>query len=367
MTGVSIHDPAAMQALARASGITPQALRQLRNAFLKNGLAPEAALALLPAAGRTAIADSARFHTLALAERRDSARDGASKLLFAADDGQRIESVLLRIQSGRTSLCVSTQAGCAGGCRFCATGALGLARDLTADEILDQVAWANQLLHPEGRLVRNVVFMGMGEPFHNEARVTEALCRLMAPDGFHLSDRKLTVSTLGVPEAMCRFARRFPRVRLAVSLHSARQELRETLMPLARRHPLPELRAAMAEVAALQQQPVMVEYLLLAGVNDRPEDLAALQTFLDGLPVHLNFIPYNPAEAAPGFHPTPEPQRRAIAAALRAAGFTVTLRRSLGTDIAAACGQLAGTGDRPVAPTVIFPLLPRPHNLPDPP
>jgi len=341
MTGVSIHDPAAMTALARGCGVHPQALRQVRNAFLKNGLSPKDAMASLPETVRPRFAESARFHSLALEERRDSARDGASKLLFVASDGQRLESVILRIQSGRTSLCVSTQAGCAGGCRFCATGAQGLMRDLSADEILDQVAWANQLLHSEGRLVRNVVFMGMGEPFHNEANVTAAVTCLIAPDGFHLSDRKLTVSTLGIPEAMLRFAQRFPRVRLAVSLHSARQEVREQLMPLARRHPLAELRAAMAEVAAIQQQPVMVEYLLLAGVNDAPADLAALQSFLAGLPVHLNLIPYNPAGAAPGFHPTPEPHRHALAATLRAAGFTVTLRHSLGNDIAAACGQLA--------------------------
>ena len=345
MTGASIYDPAAMTALARACGVNPQALRQVRNAFLKNGLAPAAALACLPETVRPRLAESARFHFLALGERRDSDRDGASKLLFVAADGQRLESVILRIRSGRTSLCVSTQAGCAGGCRFCATGAQGLARDLTTDEILDQVAWANQLLHPEGRLVRNVVFMGMGEPFHNEANVTAAVARLIAPDGFHLSDRKLTVSTLGIPEAMLRFAQRFPRVRLAVSLHSARQEVREQLMPLARRHPLVELRAAMAQVAALQGQPVMIEYLLLAGVNDEPADVAALQLFLTGLPVHLNLIPYNPAAAAPGFRPTPEPHRRALAAALRAAGFTVTLRHSLGDDIAAACGQLANGGD----------------------
>ena len=336
----SIYDPVAMTELAQDCGVTPQALRQVRNAFLKTGLTPTAALACLPETVRSRWAESVQFHFLTVSERRDSDRDGASKLVFMATDGQRLESVILRIQSGRTSLCVSTQVGCAGGCRFCATGAQGLTRDLTADEILDQVAWANQLLHSEGRRVRNVVFMGMGEPFHNEANLITAITRLIAPDGFHLSDRKLTVSTLGIPEAMLRFAQRFPRVRLAVSLHSARQELREQLMPLARRHPLAALRTAMAQVAAIQSQPVMIEYLLLAGVNDGQADLAALQSFLTGLPVHLNLIPYNPAAAAPGFRATPEPQRRALAAALRAAGFTVTRRHSLGDDIAAACGQL---------------------------
>jgi 23S rRNA (adenine2503-C2)-methyltransferase len=236
---------------------------------------------------------------------------------------------------------------------------MNVAVNLTCAEILDQVIQAKQLLLAEGRGLRNVVFMGMGEPLHNEEAVHAALELLLSPQHFALSPAHVLVSTVGIPAALVRCARRFPRVGLAVSLHSARQEVRERLIPLARRYPVDQLRAAMEEVTALRKRALMVEYMLLDGVNDGNRDAEELCAYLRGLPVHINLIPYNPIAQVPPkgcgedrtmiqrhdleaaeLRGTPEPRQRQFADALKGSGYTVTVRYSLGKDIAAACGQL---------------------------
>ncbi len=340
---MSIHDQAAMERLRRKHRLDPHLLRRLRVAFYKHQHPAKTALQELPAPMAEAWAKEILFHPLTEQARYDSKIDGASKLIFQTDGGHLIETVILRIATGRTSLCVSSQAGCAAACVFCATGKLGLARNLTAAEILDQVVQANQSLRAEGRKVRNLVFMGMGEPFHNEAHLYEALEGLRSPHGFNFDEGRLLVSTVGVPEAMVRCSRKFPKISLALSLHSARQEVREKIVPLARRHSLDDLRQALQEVTALRQQPVMIEYTLLKGVNDQPEDVEALIGYLGNLSVHINLIPYNPIPAAPELTGTEKPEREAIAKTLKARGFKVTLRYSLGLDIAAACGTLAAS------------------------
>ena len=171
---ISIHDATALEKLCRRQRIEPGCLRLLRNAFYKSRHTAEEAFHHLPEAQCAALAREIAFHSLELHSTHHSQLDGASKLLFRTVRGHLIESVLLRIASGRTSLCVSSQVGCAVRCTFCATGQMGLAVHLTRDEILDQVVQANRVLCPEGRSIRNVVFMGMGEPFHNEAAVYQA-------------------------------------------------------------------------------------------------------------------------------------------------------------------------------------------------
>jgi 23S rRNA (adenine2503-C2)-methyltransferase len=217
---------------------------------------------------------------------------------------------------------------------------MSVGANLTRDEILDQVIHANRILRPEGRSVRNVVFMGIGEPFHNEAEVYRAVEVLLSPACFDLSPAHVVVSTVGIPDAMVRCATRFPRLRIALSLHSARQQQRERIIPVARHNPLDRLRSAMAEVTAIQQQPLMIEYLMLDGLNDTDDDVAALIDYLHGLPVHINLIPYNAIDDELGLCGTAPARRREFAAALKAAGFVVRTRYSLGADIGAACGQL---------------------------
>ncbi len=304
------------------------------NAWFKKGFPAAACLELVPEYRLLAAP------VLQIAERHDSKTDGATKLVFhCVLDGAKIEAVILRISSGRTSLCISSQVGCAANCEFCATGAMGFVRNLSVAEILEQVVLARRLLREEGRDLRNVVFMGMGEPLHNEENLMEALDRLRDPRFFYFSENHLMVSTVGVPDAMERFVARFPNIRLALSLHSARQETREQLMPIARAQTLERLRPVLRTMGT--QNPPMVEYLLLKGVNDGPDDLRALIGYLDGIAAHINLIQFNPYPNAP-FQPVSKEEREVFSDALKAAGFKVTLRYSLGDDIAAACGQLAG-------------------------
>jgi 23S rRNA (adenine2503-C2)-methyltransferase len=284
-------------------------------------------------------------------ERADSRLDGASRLVFKTDQGARIETVVLRIASGRNALCLSIQSRCPAACTFCASGTLGKPASLTLEELLEQVVRGRQLLRDEGRRLRNLVFMGMGEPLLEPELLQASLRRLLDPGGFAFAQKNVVVSTVGLPAQMVQLAREFPGVRQALSLHTARQEQREKLIPMARRHDLAELRAAVGEVARLTGGRVFVEVLLLEGVTDRPEDLAALEAWLLGLPVLLNLIPFNiPAGAVSrpsldsSLRPTSRPRCAEIAAELRSRGLRVTLRHSLGSDIAAACGQLAARG-----------------------
>ncbi len=336
----SIHDLAAIELVRRRLKFDRYRLRQVRNAFYKKYLPAAVALEEIAEPHRTALAAEVEFHALTLESRHDSRIDGATKLIFRTSAGLLIESVILRLTTGRTTLCVSTQVGCAAHCDFCATGKMGIARNLSAAEIVDQLVQANQLLAAESRSVRNLVFMGMGEPFHNEEQLEASIQLLIDPACFHLNPRRLLISTVGIPEAMTRMAQRHPQVRLALSLHSARQDVRRQIMPIAERYPLEVLRQALVEVFALQGHEVMIEYLLLADVNDQSDDAAALIDYVRDIPVHINLIPYNPIAEAPHLRGSDRPRREAFSAQLKAAGLAVTTRYSLGADIAAACGQL---------------------------
>jgi 23S rRNA (adenine2503-C2)-methyltransferase len=331
---VSLFDAIQMDVLRRSLRIDPLAVRRLRLNLLKRFAADDVALASFP------IAEQIELHPLTIIQRCDSTIDGATKLLLQTADGLPLETVILRPQTGRATVCVSSQVGCAAACAFCATGRMGIARNLSAAQILDQVVHAGQILATEGRQLRNVVFMGMGEPFHNEDAVYEALDRLIDREWFGLSPRKLCVSTVGIPDAMQRFAERFQTVRMVLSLHSARQDVREQLIPLAKKYSLEELKRTLIEVRPILYGEVMIEYLLLAGINDSLDDATALIDWLDGLDVHVNLIPYNAIDEAPQLTASDPATRQAFAETLKRAGIKTTTRYSLGNDIAAACGQL---------------------------
>ncbi|MCG8450773.1 MAG: 23S rRNA (adenine(2503)-C(2))-methyltransferase RlmN [Pirellulales bacterium] len=337
---ISIYNTRELEQLRRELRLDPQQIRQLRTSLLKRFDRDHVALADFPASERLSV------HSLALESQHDSSLDGATKLLFRTQGGMLIESVVLRIATGRTTLCVSSQVGCAAACEFCATGKMGIAQNLSAEEIVDQVLHAGQLLAAEGRQVRNIVFMGMGEPFHNEANLYQALEWLAAPELFHHSPAKVLVSTVGIPDAMIRCARRFPAVNLALSLHSVEQTTRERLIPLAKQVPLEALRDTLRQLNSLQSGPVMIEYLLLEGINDSETDARALSRWLDRLNVHVNLIPYNAIDDAPQLVGTARAQRDVFASLLKQAGLETTIRYSLGADIAAACGQLVRQENR---------------------
>lgn len=337
---ISIFDARALDGLRREQRFDPQYLRVLRNRLFKRFRPDTEALADFPARDRICC------HTLELHRRFDSVVDGATKLLFRTASGMLIESVVLRIATGRTTLCVSSQIGCAAACDFCATGKMGIARNLSTAEILDQVLQAGQLLTAETGRLDNIVFMGMGEPFHNEANLVAVLDSLTAGDQFHRSPASLLVSTVGISDAMVRLAQRFPKVNLALSLHSVDQLTREKIMPLARRYPLVELRCALAACHQAQDREVMIEYLMLHELNDSLEHAKDLVRWLGDLRAHVNLIPYNSIEDAPHLQASPPSQIAEFAALLKTSGVKTTVRYSLGRDIDAACGQLVRKENR---------------------
>ncbi len=343
----SIHDIDALDRWRRERRLDREPLRRLLAAFVRKFEGLDRAIEQLSPEQRDDFRRQFFGSALTLAERRDSDFDGATKLLFRTNRGLLLESVILRVASGRTSLCVSSQVGCAARCDFCATGRMDIVRNLCMEEILDQIVAAGEIVASEGRGLRNIVFMGMGEPFHNEAELHRALTSLTHRRAFNLHPSRIMVSTVGIPAAMIRLAQAWPEVRLAVSLHSVRPDIRRTLMPISERYGLEELRAALRAVVRIQQRPVMIEYLLLAGVNDTDEDLRSLVGYLRDTDTHVNLIPFNPIDDAPHLTGSSPERIQQFSAGLKAFGLRVTTRYSLGADVTAACGQLVRNNQRP--------------------
>lgn len=265
------------------------------------------------------------------------ASDGTEKLLLRLDDGELVESVLMR-DPGRRTVCISTQVGCAMGCVFCASGLLGVKRDLTAVEILEQVLAAHRLTAEDERIT-NVVVMGIGEPLANLDNLLEALTFLTSPDGFALGARRITVSTVGLPTQIRRFAESGQQFNLAVSLHAPNDKLRSEIVPVNKGTGLNDILAAADEYFRKTGRRVSYEYVLLAGVNDQPAHAEELSRLLRGRNAHVNLIPMNGVSelvmTAPG-----EPATRMFSAILEQRGVPVTIRKRKGADIDAACGQL---------------------------
>jgi 23S rRNA (adenine2503-C2)-methyltransferase len=287
----------------------------------------------LPARLRAELTEQIPFSTLEVEHEAHSA-DGTVKALFRTADGNPVEAVLMRFRDGRRSVCVSSQSGCPLTCTFCATGQMRFGRNLTASEILDQALHFRRL-----EPIDHVVFMGMGEPMLNVDEVVEAARRL--PD-VGVTHRRTTVSTVGWLPGLRRFVDEVEEpVRLALSLHAAEPALRSQLMPVNDRYPLADVLAECRRYFELRRRRIFVEYVLLAGVNDRVEQAQALAGMLDAKVFKVNLIPYNPTGAFTGSSP------KAIAAfesELRRGGIPTTVRLTRGRDIAAACGQLAASG-----------------------
>ena len=343
-SAINIFDSDALECWRKQHGFDPERIRKLRIALCKRFLADDVVQEIIPSAK-----EQLQIHWLEINQRCDSQIDGATKLLMRTGDGLLLETVILRISTGRTTLCVSSQVGCAAACDFCATGKMGVAKNLSAAQILDQVVQAGQILTTENRQLRNIVFMGMGEPFHNEAELFSSIKTLIAPDVFYHPPTRILVSSVGVADGMIRCAQEFPNINLALSLHSIEQSVRSQLIPLAKKYPLDELRSALKEINRIQSCPVMIEYLMLADLNDALSQARDLAAWLNGLNVHVNLIPYNPISAAPHLVGSDRKTIDAFSAELKSAGMKTTTRYSLGKDIAAACGQLVQQENRRIA------------------
>jgi 23S rRNA (adenine2503-C2)-methyltransferase len=305
---------------------------------LYGNLAAPAEMTNLPAVLRARL-EAELPASLALVTQSISEGGDTVKFLWALAGGARIETVLMHYPD-RATVCVSSQAGCAMGCGFCATGQAGFTRHLSAAEIVEQVVRAARHARDGGRRVGNVVFMGMGEPLANEAAVWGAVERLH--DDLGLSARHLTVSTVGIVPGIRRLAARGLPVTLAVSLHAANDELRDELVPINRRYGIDALLAACADFVAVRGRRLSFEWALIDGINDRPFDAVELAALCRRLrpAAHVNLIPLNPT---PGWPTTGSPPQRVAGFRdrLRSLGVNATVRRNRGTDIDAACGQLA--------------------------
>ena len=277
----------------------------------------------------------------------ENSADGTTKLAYRLADGAMIESVLIPTEHDRHTLCLSSQVGCAMGCRFCLTGTMGFTRNLTPAEIVNQVLATIEYMTGKGihratprEFINNLVFMGMGEPLANYDNLLTALNILMDELGLEFTERRVTVSTCGIVPRIADLGRDV-RVNLAISLHGADDETRSRLMPVNRTYPLDQLLAACRAFPLGKKKVILIEYILLEGTNDSERDARLLAEKLHGIPCRINLLPYNESAALPYRSPAPERVKQ-FQKILRDLGFLTLVRDSRGADISAACGQLAG-------------------------
>ena len=290
----------------------------------------------LPQSLRVALAEQWQIWTTRVATHR-RAPDGTEKLLLELHDGQRVECVLIR-QRQRRTVCISTQVGCGMGCVFCASGLDGVVRNLTTGEIVEQMLRLERLLDPNERLT-HIVVMGMGEPLANVARLLPALDRATDEQGLGISARRVTISTVGLPAGLRKLAAAGKQYHLAVSLHAADDVLRNRLVPINRNIGLRAVLSGVDEFFRRTGRRPTFEYVLLADVNDRPDDARRLVRLLSGRPTLLNVIPYNPVAGLPYRSPDRQSIERFLTI-VRRGGINAQVRRRKGAEIDAACGQL---------------------------
>jgi 23S rRNA (adenine2503-C2)-methyltransferase len=298
----------------------------------------------LPLGLRQKLEDAFTFSHLDLETVLFSIDGETRKILFRLPDKQPLEAVLMRYEKRKT-LCISTQAGCAMGCVFCATGQMGFRRHLSSGEIVEQVMYYARILRAEGERVTNVVVMGMGEPFHNYDATMAAIDRLSHPEGYNMGARRFTVSTVGLVPMIRRFAAERRQVNLAISLHAADDELRSSMLPINKKYPVAELLAACRDYVERTNRRITFEWALIRDVNDTPEQAQKLARLLGGLLCHVNVIPLNPTALYEGQATTIE-RARAFRAILEQNGIPCTIRLRRGIDIQAGCGQLAGQAEQ---------------------
>jgi 23S rRNA (adenine2503-C2)-methyltransferase len=326
---------AELEAAVAEAGERPYRARQIAHWLFQRRVDSIHAMRDLPAPLRASLAERFTLGSLEKVDVRHAA-DGTRKLLLRMEDGERIETVIIPAD-GRTTLCISSQAGCAMACEFCATARMGLHRNLTAAEIVGQILAARRELAADEGLT-NFVFMGMGEPLANYPRLVRALEIMTADWGMAISPRRITVSTVGLVPMMERLLAEVP-VNLAVSLHATTDELRDRIAPINRRYPLEQLLDACRSLPLKRRSRITFEYVTLAGVNDTTADARRLVKLLGPLRAKVNLIFFNPF-AGSGFVPSARPAVEAFQAILHRNNLTATIRESRGLDIAAACGQL---------------------------
>jgi 23S rRNA (adenine2503-C2)-methyltransferase len=293
----------------------------------------------LPATLRQQLAEHFRFTSLHAETELHSSDQETTKVLFRLPDDRPIETVLMRYDERRT-LCISSQAGCAMGCVFCATGQMGFKRHLTSGEIVEQVLFFARQLKAKNERVTNIVLMGMGEPLHNYDATLAAIDRLNDPQGFNLGERRFTISTVGLLPKIKQFADEKRQINLAISLHAATDELRSSMLPINRKYPISELMQASRDYVEKTGRRITFEWALIHDVNDSEDHARELARLLKGLLCHVNIIPLNPTKEFSG-RATTRQRATAFRDILEKSGIPCTIRIRRGIDIQAGCGQLA--------------------------
>lgn len=320
----------------KAEGQPAFRAKQIRKWLIQRRIVSFDQMSDLPQKLRTRLAEQFRFSSFETVGHQ-IASDETEKLLLRLQDGELVECVLMR-DPGRRTVCISTQVGCAMGCVFCASGLLGVKRNLTAAEIFEQVLVLNRLMRADEQ-ISNVVVMGIGEPLANYQHLMDALEVLSTEEGFGLGARRITVSTVGLPEKIREFAKSGRQFNLAVSLHAPNDELRTEIVPVNRNIGITEILDAADYYFFHTGRRISYEYVLLAGINDQPEHASQLARLLRGRNAHVNLIPMNGVSelvmTAPG-----EPDTQRFCETLEQAGIAATVRKRKGADIDAACGQL---------------------------
>jgi 23S rRNA (adenine2503-C2)-methyltransferase len=334
-----------LEAALAARGYPAYHARQLFAWLYRRGVADFARMSDLPKLLRDELSQSARVSTPAVVQ-KDVSRDGTTKFLLRLADGRCIESVYIPDTPADT-FCISTQVGCAMKCAFCLTGKMGLTRNLSAGEITGQVRVLLAETHLLGKPF-NIVLMGMGEPLHNYDETMKALRILHDEQGLALPERRITLSTVGVLPALQRLGQETLMPNLAISLHSTTEDQRDALVPVNRKYGLKDLVDACRAFPLKRRRRITFEYVLLAGVNDTPADARRLVALLHGIKAKVNLIPLNEAAGIPFDRPSDE-RVNAFAKTLADRGLRVSVRKSRGRDIRAACGQLIVEGSAPSA------------------
>jgi len=285
-----------------------------------------------------------KIQTMKLLNMEDTFDRSSTKFLLQLQDENAIESVILKSQD-RITLCISTQSGCPVGCVFCATGNIGFSRNLHSGEIIEQVLLLSKILKTEKRKLTNIVFMGMGEPLLNFDATLTAIKRFNDKKGMNIGARRITLSTIGIPDKIRSFAEEGLQVNLAISLHAPNDNLRQELIPLAKKIPLSEIMDACHYYILKTNRRVSFEYVLIAGLNDYNQHAEELSRLLQNFLCHVNLIGLNPTTHFPGKTPSQE-KMRSFGNILLSHGIPTSIRESQGSDIQAACGQLAGQSSK---------------------
>ncbi|MDD3645879.1 MAG: 23S rRNA (adenine(2503)-C(2))-methyltransferase RlmN [Candidatus Gracilibacteria bacterium] len=360
MQKISIHDEDKLKEFLSQNKIPPFRYSQIENAIYKNFITDFNKIETIPKDLREKLKENFFYDSLEIDMQKTSENGQTTKILFKTksphpnpllgeerEQYEYIEAVIMRHLTGRITLCVSCQVGCPMGCSFCATGKLGLKRNLEFYEIVEQIMYAAKLVNEQGGVLRNIVYMGMGEPMLNYDNVKKSIDIATAQKKINIANRRVTISTCGIVPGIKKFTLDFPQTSLAISLHAPNDEIRSKIMPVDHTYPLKDLMKALDDYVQKTNKRIFYEYIMINGVNDNIILADELGKLLKGRLAHVNFIPYNPGEgtSSDGFKPTPRFIIEKFQNILEKYGVVSTIRATMGDDIDAACGQLANKKD----------------------